>query len=138
MAVLWTHGVNTGRLTMNEFVKVTSTNAAQIFNIYPRKGAIAVGTDADIVVWDPTATRAISAKTHHQKVDFNIFEGMKMTGGPSHTISQGKLVWADGKLNVERGAGRYIPRPTYAAVFEAIKRQNEQRAPKPVVRKAAE
>ena len=138
MAVLWTHGVNTGRLTMNEFVKVTSTNAAQIFNVYPRKGAVSVGADADLVVWDPKASRTISAKTHHQRVDFNIFEGMKVTGLPSHTISQGKLVWADGKLNVERGAGRYIPRPTYASVFEAIKRQNEQRAPKPVVRKAAE
>jgi dihydropyrimidinase len=138
MAVLWTHGVNTGRLTMNEFVKVTSTNAAQIFNIYPRKGSISVGADADIVVWDPKATRTISAKTHHQKVDYNIFEGMKVTGNPSHTISQGKIVWANGKLDVERGAGRYIPRPTYAAVFEAIKRQNEQHAPKPVVRKAAE
>ncbi|HEY2890341.1 MAG TPA: dihydropyrimidinase [Dongiaceae bacterium] len=138
MAVLWTHGVNTGRLTMNEFVKVTSTNAAQIFNIYPRKGSLSVGADADIVVWDPKATRTISAKTHHQKVDYNIFEGMKVTGNPSHTISQGKIVWANGKLDVERGAGRYIPRPTYAAVFEAIKRQNEQHAPKPVVRKAAE
>ena len=138
MAVLWTHGVNTGRLTMNEFVKVTSTNAAQIFNIYPRKGSISVGADADIVVWDPKASRTISAKTHHQKVDYNIFEGMKVTGSPSHTISQGKVVWADGKLNTERGAGRYIPRPTFAAMFEAIKRQNEQRAPKPVVRKAAE
>jgi dihydropyrimidinase len=138
MAVLWTHGVNTGRLTMNEFVKVTSTNAAQIFNVYPRKGAVSVGADADLVVWDPKASRTISAKTHHQRVDFNIFEGMKVTGLPSHTISQGKLVWADGKLNVERGAGRYIPRPTYASVFEAIRRQNEQLAPKPVVRKAAE
>src|ERR1700674_5925433 len=138
MAVLWTHGVNTGRLTMNEFVKVTSTNAAQIFNIYPRKGAIAVGADADIVVWDPKATRTISAKTHHQKVDYNIFEGMKVTGTPSNTISQGKLVWSDGKLNVERGAGRYIPRPTYAAVFEAIVTQNEQNQTKPGVGDAAE
>ena len=138
MAVLWTHGVGTGRLTMNEFVEITSTNAAQIFNIYPRKGSISVGADADIVVWDPKATRTISAKTHHQKIDFNIFEGMKVQGVASHTISQGKLVWADGKLNVEQGAGRYIPRPTFPAVFEAIKRQNEIRAPKAVVRKAAE
>ncbi|MEA2780520.1 MAG: dihydropyrimidinase [Rhodospirillaceae bacterium] len=138
MAVLWTHGVNTGRLTMNEFVRVTSTNAAQIFNIYPRKGSISVGADADIVVWDPAGMRTISAKTHHQKVDYNIFEGMVVKGIPSHTISQGKLVWADGKLDVEQGAGRYIPRPTYPAVFEAIKRQNELKAPKAVVRKAAE
>src|SRR6185369_16578545 len=125
MAVLWTHGVGTGRLTMNEFVRITSTNAAQIFNIYPRKGSISTGADADIVVWDPKATRTLSAKTHHQKIDFNIFEGMKVQGVASHTISQGKLVWADGKLNVEQGAGRYIPRPTFPAVFEALKRQNE-------------
>ncbi len=138
MAVLWTHGVNTGRLTMNEFVRVTSTNAAQIFNIYPRKGSISVGADADLVVWDPKATRTISAKTHHQKVDFNIFEGMKVQGVPSHTISQGRVVWADGKLDVEKGAGRYIPRPTFPTVFEALRRQSEIKAPKAVVREAAE
>ena len=63
---------------------------------------------------------------------------MKVQGVASHTISQGKLVWADGKLNVEKGAGRYIPRPTFPPVFEAIKRLNEIRAPKAVVRKAAE
>ena len=69
MEVLWHHGVNTGRLTMNEFVRVTSTNAAQIFNIYPRKGSVSVGADADLVVWDPAASKTISAKTHHQKID---------------------------------------------------------------------
>ena len=104
MAVLWHHGVGTGRLTLNEFVRVTSTNAAQIFNIYPRKGAVSVGADADIVVWDPEGTRTISAKTHHQKIDFNIFEGMTVKGVPSHTISQGKLVWANGKLDVDARA----------------------------------
>ncbi len=134
MGVLWTTGVNTGKLTMNEFVKVTSTNAAQIFNIYPRKGAIAVGADADIVVWDPKGTRTISAKTHNQNVDFNIFEGMRLTGVPSHTISQGKVVYAGGKLDVVEGAGRYIDRPTFPAVYEAMKKLAEQRAPKPVAR----
>ena len=93
MAVLWHHGVNTGRLTPNEFVRVTSTNAAQIFNIYPRKGSVSVGADADLVVWDPKATRTISAKTHHQKVDFNIFEGMTVTGVPQphHQPGQARL-----------------------------------------------
>lgn len=137
MAVLWTHGVGSGRLTMNEFVRITSTNAAQIFNIYPRKGSISVGADADIVVWDPAATRTISAKTHHQKVDFNIFEGMTVRGVPSHTISQGKLVYADGKLDVEKGAGRYVPRPTFPTVFEALKKRNDARAPKLVMRSEA-
>src|SRR3546814_20363563 len=82
MAVLWTHGVNSGRLTPQEFVAVTSANAARIFNIYPRKGSISVGADADIVVWDPNASKTISAKTHHQNVDFNIFEGMPVRGLP--------------------------------------------------------
>jgi len=125
MAVLWHHGVNTGRLTPNEFVRITSTNAAQIFNIYPRKGSISVGADADLVVWDPKGTRTISAKTHHQKVDFNIFEGMTVTGIPSHTISQGKVVWANGKLDVERGKGRYIDRPTFAPYYAAMAKRQE-------------
>jgi len=134
MEVLWHHGVGTGRLTMNEFVKVTSTNAAQIFNIYPRKGSVSVGADADIVVWDPAATKTISAKTHHQKVDYNIFEGMKITGGASHTISRGKLVYADGKLDVERGAGRYVNRPPFAGFYDALKIQAQQAEPVAVSR----
>ncbi len=136
MSVLWHHGVGTGRLTPNEFVRVTSTNAAQIFNIYPRKGSVSVGADADLVVWDPKATRTISAKTHHQKVDYNIFEGMTVTGVASHTISQGKLAWADGKLNVVRGAGRYIPRPTFPPVYSALNRQAELKRPRSVAREA--
>ena len=87
MAMLWTTGVNTGKLTPNEFVRITSGNAAQIFNIYPRKGSISVGADADIVVWDPKGTRTISAKTHHQKVDFNIFEGITVHRACRATLS---------------------------------------------------
>ncbi len=134
MEVLWHHGVGTGRLTMNEFVRVTSTNAAQIFNIYPRKGSISVGADADIVVWDPAASKTISAKTHHQNIDYNIFEGMTVTGGASHTISQGNVVYADGKLDVERGAGRYVDRPVFAPYYDALKIQAEQATPVPVQR----
>ncbi len=138
MAILWHYGVGTGRLTPNEFVRVTSANAAQIFNIYPRKGSVSVGADADLVVWDPKATRTISAKTHQQKVDYNIFEGMTVQGVATHTISQGNVVWADGKLDAKRGAGRYIPRPTFAPVFEAVRRQAELKAPRAVPRVAAE
>jgi dihydropyrimidinase len=138
MAVLWHHGVGKGRLTANEFVRVTSTNAAQIFNIYPRKGSVSVGADADLVVWDPTASRTISAKTHHQKIDFNIFEGMTVQGVATHTISQGRVVWADGKLNAVKGAGRYIDRPTFAPYYEAIQRQAEAKRPHAVPRAAAE
>ncbi len=134
MEVLWHTGVSTGRLSINEFVKVTSTNAAQIFNIYPRKGAVSVGADADIVVWDPEGTKTISAKTHHQNIDFNIFEGMTVTGIPSHTISQGNLVYSDGKLSVERGAGRYIDRPPYASYYDSVQKRCERRAPTSVER----
>lgn len=134
MALLWHEGVNTGRLSMQEFVALTSTNTAKIFNLYPRKGAIRVGADADLVLWDPEGTRTISAKTHHQKVDFNIFEGKTVRGVPSHTISQGKLVWADGDLRAERGAGRYVERPAYPSVFEQLSKRAEHSRPTAVKR----
>ncbi|HTW68642.1 MAG TPA: dihydropyrimidinase [Acetobacteraceae bacterium] len=134
MSVLWHHGVGTGRLTQNEFVRVTSTNAAQIFNLYPRKGSVQVGADADLVVWDPQASRTISVKTHHQNVDFNIYEGMEVTGLARHTISQGKVVWTDGDLRTIRGSGRYIERPCFAPPMLAIAEQNRRHAPTAVKR----
>jgi dihydropyrimidinase len=136
MEVLWHHGVSTGRLTMNEFVAVTSTNAAKIFNVFPRKGSISVGADADIVVWDSEATKMISAKTHFQKVDYNIFEGMEVTGCASHTLSQGKVVFADGKLDVERGAGRYVDRPPFATYYDAMQKRAAVKRPTAVKRDA--
>jgi dihydropyrimidinase len=134
MSVLWHHGVGTGRLTPEEFVRLTSTNTAQIFNIYPRKGAVAPGSDADLVLWDPEGTRTISVKTHHQNVDFNVFEGMMVTGLARRTIAGGKLVWNDGDLRTVRGAGRYIPRPPYAPAMQALGIRNRLAAPKGVAR----
>jgi dihydropyrimidinase len=134
MSILWHHGVGTGRITAQEFVAITSSNAAQIFNIYPRKGSISIGADADLVIWDPTATRTISAKTHHQNVDFNVFEGMQVQGLARSTVSQGKLVWHDGDLRAVRGAGRYIPRPCFSPVFNAVRRQKAGNYPSPVIR----
>jgi len=106
--------VNTGRLTPSEFVRVTSTNAAQIFNMYPRKGVIAVGADADLVVWDPNGTRTISARTQFSKGGFNVFEGRTVRGIPTHTVAAGKLVFERGDLRAEEGAGRHIDRPAFA------------------------
>jgi len=134
LEVLWHHGVASGRLTMNEFVAATSTNAAKIFNIYPRKGTIAIGADADIVVWDPEATKTISAKTHKQNIDYNIFEGMEVRGCASHTLSQGKIVYANGELDVERGAGNYIEKPAFAAYYDALRKRAEQKRPTAVKR----
>jgi dihydropyrimidinase len=114
MAVVWDAGVNTGRLTPSEFVRVTSTNAAQIFNIYPRKGVVAAGADADIVVWDPEASRTISAKTQFTKGGFNVFEGRTVRGIPTHTVAAGKVVFDKGQLRAEEGAGRYVDRPAFS------------------------
>jgi dihydropyrimidinase len=116
MSILWHHGVRTGRLTAQEFVAVTSTNTAKIFNIFPRKGSVTVGADADLVVWDPHASRTISAKTHHQKVDFNVFEGQVVTGLARTTVANGKVVWDGGVLKAVRGAGRYVERPRFVGV----------------------
>ena len=134
MHVLWTHGVNTGRLTMSEFVAVTSTNSAKIFNIYPRKGIIAAGSDADLAIFDPQATHTISAKTHHQKVDLNIFEGMELTGINVATVSQGKVVYKDGDVRTERGVGRYVDRPCFAPYYSAVEKRSSATAPNSVDR----
>lgn len=132
MSVLWHHGVVTGRLTPNEFVRVCSTNAAQIFNIYPRKGAIAIGSDADIVVWDHEATRTISAKTHRQNIDFNIYEGMEVQGVAAVTLSRGEVVWENGTLRTKEGAGEYVPRPPFPEYWQAQRRRNAEAGPAPV------
>ena len=134
MSVLWHEGVSTGRFTMSEFVALTSTNSAKIFNMFPRKGTVTVGADADLVVWDPQASRTISAATHHSSVDFNIFEGKTVQGIPSHTISKGKVVFKDGQLNVEKGAGRHVDRPAYPPVYEVLQKTAEIRKPTSVNR----
>jgi dihydropyrimidinase len=134
MAVIWDAGVNTGRLTPSEFVAVTSANTAKLFNIYPRKGSVSAGADADLVLWDPQATKTLSVKTQHSKVDFNIFEGRKVRGQPSHTVSQGRIVYARGELRAEPGKGRYIKRPTFGANFHAVGLRTKELAPSAVAR----
>ncbi len=134
MALIWDAGVNTGRLTRSEFDAITSANAAKLFNIYPQKGLIGAGADADIVLWDPQGTKTISAKTQHSKVDFNIFEGRKVRGVPSHTISQGRLVYANGQLMAENGKGRYIKRPAFGANFQAAALRAKDLEPTAVAR----
>ncbi|XP_056629707.1 dihydropyrimidinase isoform X3 [Diorhabda sublineata] len=113
MSVIWEKGVNTGILTPCRFVAVTSTNAAKIFNLYPRKGCIAVGSDADIVIWNGNATRTISAQTHRQAVDFNIFEGMTCHGVAEYVIVNGRVCLDDGQLRVVEGYGRFVETPVF-------------------------
>lgn len=134
MGVLWHHGVRTGRLTPSQFVAVTSTNTARIFNIHPKKGALVPGADADIVVWDPNLTRTISAKTHHQNIDFNIYEGMEITGNAAITLSRGRVVWENGELKTTRGTGRYVSRAPFAPYWAAQNKRNALAEPTKVER----
>jgi dihydropyrimidinase len=134
LAVVWDAGVNTGRLTPSEFVAITSTNTARLFNIYPRKGFVGVGADADLVVWDPAASHTMSVKTQHSKGDYNIFEGRTVQGMPSHTISQGVVAFARGDLRAEKGRGRYFKRPAFGPNFDAVQRRAATLQPTPVAR----
>ena len=135
LSLLWTHGVIPGRLTMQEFVAVTSTNIAKILNIYPRKGAILPG--ADLVVWDPAATKMISAAQQKSAIDYNVFEGFEVTGLPRYTLSRGVVVWDAGKTSVAQpGLGRHIARPAFPPVSKALTTWKDLVAPRPVVRSA--
>ena len=137
MAVLWHHGVRSGKLTPQEFVKITSTNAAQIFNIYPKKGSLNVGADADIVIWDPDSSRTISKDEHRQNIDFNIYEGMTVTGNPAYTLSRGRVTYARGDLRAEQGYGAYVNRPCFAPYYDSQVTRNRLAEPTGVNRAQA-
>ena len=94
---------------------------------YSPQGRIDVGSDADIVIWDGAAKRTISAKTHHHKVDYNIFEGMKIQGIAAVTITRGKVAWENGELKCEQGWGRFVPRKPFGPVFDGIETRDEAR-----------
>ena len=134
LGVLWHEGVNGGRLTPSEFVAITSANAAKLFNIYPRKGCIVEDADADLVLWDPAASQTFSVKTQRSLGDFNIFEGRSVLGRPSHTVSAGRVVFADGDLRAVLGAGQYIKRPAFGTQFDALARKAALAAPAAVAR----
>ena len=134
MPMLWTHGVRTGRLTMNEFVAVTSTNIAKILNCYPRKGAVLVGADADLVVWDPEKTKTIMAKSQQSAIDYNVFEGKEVTGLPRFTLTRGHVAVHDGEMRTREGHGQFVKRAPNTPTNTALSKWKELTAPRPVER----
>jgi dihydropyrimidinase len=110
---LFSEGVLKGRISLNQFVDLTSTRAAKLFGLYPKKGTIAVGVDADIVIFNPAVERVLSAETHHMAVDYNPFEGMKIMGEPISVLSRGEFVIREKQFVGKLGAGQYLRRAKY-------------------------
>ena len=117
MMVMWHHGVNGGRYSRSRFVELHCTNPAKIFGMYPRKGAITVGADADILVWDPEKEHTISADTHHMRVDYNCYEGMTVKGVPVQVFQRGRKIVDGDQWLGEKGGGKFIPRSPHAPVL---------------------
>jgi dihydropyrimidinase len=106
-------GVRAGRISLNRMVELLSTNPAKLFGLYPRKGTIAVGSDADIVVFDPEKTVTISASTHHSKSDYNLFEGTEVTGVPELVLLRGQVLVENGELVASPGVGQFVARAKF-------------------------
>ena len=116
MSLIYSGGVASGRFTANRFVELVSTTPAKLFGLYPRKGTIAVGSDADIVIFDPKRKHTISSKTHHMHVDYSMFEGIQVTGMPDLVLSRGRIVVEKEKFLGSAGQGEFLRRSTYAQV----------------------
>jgi len=110
LQLIYHHGVNEGKLSLNRFVELVSTAPARIFGMYPKKGVIAPGSDADVIVWDPAAEHLISAKTHHMRVDYSMFEGFRVRGNVRTVISRGEVVIDQGQFLGKTGRGQYLKR----------------------------
>lgn len=110
LPLLFSEGVRGGRITLNQFVALGSTNAAKLYGMHPRKGTIAVGTDADIAIWDPEETRSVTVEDQRDNMDYTPFEGRQVTGWPVTVLSRGEPVIEDGKLVAEPGRGRFVAR----------------------------
>ncbi|MEO8590772.1 MAG: dihydropyrimidinase [Flavobacteriales bacterium] len=110
MELLFSEGVNKKRITVNKFVEVTATNPAKIFGMFPRKGTIGIGSDADIILLDPNERHTLSAKTHHMNVDYSAYEGMQLTGKVKTVILRGQVAVDKGEVKINKGYGQFVKR----------------------------
>jgi dihydropyrimidinase len=113
MSLIYSGGVAKGRFSVNRFVELVSTTPAKLFGLYPRKGTIAIGSDADLVIFDPSRKHTISVKTHHMRVDYSMFEGIEVTGMPDVVLSRGQVLVEGDQFRGRVGAGEFIRRATY-------------------------
>ncbi|MGH2403097.1 MAG: amidohydrolase family protein, partial [bacterium] len=116
MPMLYSEGVRRGRISLSRFVELTSTNTSKLFGMYPQKGTIAVGADADLVVWDPDARRTIAGATMRSNAGYSVYDGREVQGWPAVTISRGEVVFEDGQVNARRGRGRLVTRNATTAL----------------------
>src|SRR3989440_2361054 len=116
MSLIYSGGVHGRRFSANRFVEIVSTAPAKLFGLYPRKGTIAVGSDADLVIFNPNHEETISAKTHHMRVDYSMFEGIRITGAPRTVLSRGRVIIDAGKFTGRPGAGQFLRRQPYSGL----------------------
>ncbi|KAK7372738.1 hypothetical protein VNO80_06125 [Phaseolus coccineus] len=124
MHLVWDIMVESGQITPSDYVRLTSTECARIFNIYPKKGAILPGSDADIIILNPNSSFEISAKSHHSRLDTNVYEGRRGKGKIEVTIAGGRVVWENDKLKVSPGTGRYIQMPPFSYLFDGLDKKD--------------
>ena len=118
LQLLFHHGVSQGKLSIHRFVEIVSTTPARLFGLYPRKGTIAVGSDADLVIWDPNAEHTISAKTHHMRIDYSMFEGWKVKGNARTVLSRGEVIVDGGRYFGRAGRGQFLKRAARGGAWE--------------------
>ena len=116
MLIMWSHGVNQGQLSLNRMVEVCCTNPAKSFGLYPQKGTLAVGSDADVVIWDPVATRTYGVAASHQRTDYNLYEGWELRGLPEKVFLRGNLLVDGDTWNGEPGGGQWLRRSAHSPI----------------------